>query len=210
MSDKTKRLVLMIAAALLVLSGLAGCTSGEWLVPGGGSHIKFIKAQKGDVILDFYCNKDTSADSIAFDAVQGTASVTKWTGNGSNLAVIQQQAVMAQIQANAEAMKQIMQLVGTLTPLLAAGSGSALGALGTGGAAATADTAEQAATRAAIVAKIEACPFLAAVPAQQAAYASFVKTAPASQLPAILDMVNRLALVPVTVEKQAAGGGGKK
>ena len=106
------------------------------------------------------------------------------------------------VESNNRAMV-LGQMIGAIKELVPMfGGGGILGGIGGGGTAigtTGGDTPAQATQRASILASIAACPFLAAVPDQQAYFTALVAKTPGSGLNAVQAIVDRLKGLPVAV-----------
>ena len=194
----TRRFLMALAMAVTVC--VTGCTKGDWLIPGGGTSYDVIVNGPNNRIASFKTNANTDLDEASYDPVTHAIKIKGLRTNGSDLASVQQIAVIAQVQANAKLAEQLAALAQSV---LASGivTGGGIGGIA-GGVTTTqpvADTPEQATLRAALLAKVKDCPFLAQVPSQQAMYYKYVQGAPSSSLADILAFVNKISLVPVTV-----------
>jgi len=189
------RLVVMTAilgAALALALCMTGC--GEMMVPGGTSLIQY-KVGEGFYVRS---NKDTSFGKLVVDPATGLLTVENYSGNGSNLGAQQAATSQLALQMSTQSYLATMQLIGLLAPQLLSGG---IGGIG-GAVPATqpvVDTPAQALQRQAILTKIANCPFLAAVPVQQAYFTARVKAASPSELAEIQAIVDRLSAIPATV-----------
>lgn len=179
---------------VVVLFGCVGC--GAEAVPGGTAYFNLTRPDGTKVL--FKNNKDTSLNEFEADMATGIVKLKGLNSNGSNLGNLQMQWSIVESNNRRAVLGDLISMIRELAPLLGGGGGGIGGIIG-GGSGTVADTAADTETRRAIVEKINACPFLAQVPAQQLAYANYVLKAPASMLPTILEFVNRLSLVPVEV-----------
>lgn len=180
--------------------GLAGCTSGDWNVPGNRKSIG-IDRTVTTVTLDAngkpvtvinrtigrYVANGQSSDvgGLEYDGTSGKLKVT--AAKLSDVVAGEQGTTARQISADAkETMIAGMQVIGQLAPLFGGGGlgGSTIGGVATGGATATAVSPTLALAREAALQRIAACPFMGQ--AEKDRLAALVPLAPESVLVKIL------------------------
>lgn len=182
---------ILSVVVLLMLPCFVGC--GEQAVPGGTARIHV-----GKDGYDVITNRDTSINSLkltAPGAMPGEApivlDVQGYSGNGSTLGGQQMQWSIVESNNRALVLNQLIEAIARVAPLfMQSGAAAALG-----GNAGVGDTTAQATTRADMLARIAACPFMA--DAQKAALTALVKAAPGSTLAALKPSIDA-ALIQVT------------
>ncbi|MCX7429348.1 MAG: hypothetical protein NTW96_27460 [Planctomycetia bacterium] len=188
--------LLGVLLAVAVLFGCLGC--GAEAVPGGTAYFNMVREDGTKVT--FKNNKDTSLESFDADIATGKITLKGLNSNGSNLGNMQMQWSIIESNNRALVIGQLIGAIKELVPLFAGGSGLAIGGSSGGtGTTTAADTDAQKIQRATIQATIANCPFLQAVPDQQAYFAALVAKVPGDQLDKVQAIVDRLKALPAPV-----------
>lgn len=191
--------LLVVLVCLFTWAGAVCTGCGAEAVPGGTAYISLTRPDGTRVT--FKNNKDTSLESLEADVATGKITLKGLNSNGSNLGNLQMQWSIVESNNRAAVLGQMIGAIRELAPMF--GGGGILGGIGGGGGTAIGttggDTPAQATQRASILATIAACPFLAAVPDQQAYFTALVAKTPGSGLNAVQAIVDRLKGLPVAV-----------
>lgn len=186
-----RNLLSVVLAAIFIWAGSVCGGCGAEAVPGGTAYISFTRPDGTHVT--FKNNKDTSLESLEADVTTGKIVLKGLNSNGSNLGNLQMQWSIVESNNRAMVLGQMIGAIKELVPMFS--GGGVLGGIGGGGTATGttgADTPAQATQRASILATIAACPFLDAVPDQQAYFTALVAKTPGSGLNAVQAIVDRL------------------
>ena len=173
-----------------------------WIVPvvaflaagcqpeGGGTHLTYVKDKDGTLKVSFYSNKDTSVQGLDVNLANGKIGVQNMSGNASNLAPYQMQALITQSNNATLLGGQIVGLLGQALPLFGGQISNINGVP-----VVTAQYTE--ADRAAVLAKIDACPILAQNPTQRAALHASVASMPLAAMGYAKAIADALSAGPV-------------
>lgn len=180
-----KKILLVIGVAAI----LSGC--GAEAVPGGTARIHYGFDQNGNPTYDVITNRDSQIQSLKFDPKSGILDLQGYSGNGSNLGLQQMQWSIVESNNRRAVIGDLIGLIQSLAPILGAGGGGGVPSIG--GGVPLVDT--QAELRAALLAKIAACPLMS--DQQKAQLTAAVKAAPANFLPMFAPLVES-AITKVT------------
>jgi len=183
----------IIGAALCLCLCLTGC--GEAAVPGGTNYAAYesTNPQTGIVTkVIFRGNKDSNLRGLKFSPATGELVIDSLEANGSNLGRMQMEWSIVESQNRALVLGQLIGAVRELVPMLGGGGGASLPVSG-GTTLPAVDTGAE--LRAALLAKIAACPLMQ--DAQKESLSAAVKVAPANFLQYLSPVVEQ-AITKVT------------